>query len=142
MTHIRETITKNMLVRHAAMLLIAAAFLAMSFLAYVNLLEFTVPTSYAFIAQAANGDFWMYLLALCSGFIVVAVFRDALYRQAMSAAAGFMFVWSFFNLIWGLSTVNGQPVSLAGPVLGFALAGGAFIMAVAPLPPQAGGPHS
>lgn len=120
--------------RHAAMILLAGVFFTMSALAYVNLLEFTVPTSYVFIAQAANGDFWMYLHAACGLFVIAAVFRPALYRQAMSAAAGFMFVWSFFNLVWGLSTVDGQPVSLAGPVLGGAIAAGAFIMALAPMP--------
>lgn len=131
-----------MAVRHAAMLLLAGAFLTMALLACIGLLEFTVPTSYAFIAQAASGGFWMYLHAACGVFIIVAIFHDAFYRQAMSAAAGFMFAWSFFNLIWGLSTVDGKAVSLAGPVLGGAIAGGAFIMALAPPAPSGGGQSS
>ncbi len=142
MPHLRQVVAKNLAVRHAAMLILAGAFLSMSFLGCVDLLEYTIPTSYAFIAQAANGDFWTFVHALCGVFIIVAIFRDNLYKQAMSAAAGFMFGWSFFNLVWGLSTVDGRHVSLAGPVLGFGIAGGAYIMAIAPLPPPSGGPQS
>lgn len=135
----KEYLTKDLRVRHAAMMVVAMAFFSMAFLAYINLLEFTVPTEYQFISYAASGEFWLPILALCGVFIVAAMFKDRLYRQAMSAAAGFMFTWSFFNMIWGVSTVDDRAVSLAGPTLGFALSLGSFIMAVAPLPHHEGG---
>ena len=117
----------------------AGAHLSLAFLAYIDLLEFTIPTEFRFIAFAAEGDLWLWIHLACGLFVVTAIFIPRLYRQAMSASAGFLFGWSFFNMVWGLSTVGARDVSLAGPVLGLALAGGAYIMAVAPLPHEGGG---
>ena len=122
------------------MCVMAGAHLSLAFLAYVDLLEFTIPTEYKFISLAANSDLWFWLHLLCGLFVAAAIYFPRLYRQAMSASAGFLFGWAFFNMVWGLSTVGARDVSLAGPVLGFALAGGAYIMAIAPLPHD-GGDH-
>lgn len=114
--------------------MVAFAHFGLALLAYFGLLQFTIPSEFRFLEYAADNGMWGWIHVLCGLFLIAAVFRSRLDRQALSASAGFLFGWSFFNLLWGLSTIDPKGVSLAGPLLGFILASGAYLMAIAPLP--------
>lgn len=118
--------------RAAAVILIGVGHLALALLGFLSLLEFTVPTVYPFISVVASAAVWQWVFLTLSIVIFLSVGWHSLEKQAMAASAGFLGTWAFFNFLWGISTVNGQPVSLAGPTLGFILAGASYLLAVHP----------
>lgn len=103
-------------------------------LAFLDLLSFTQPSRFNVIELAADSDLWGWIFALTGvallhGLLVGPDRHRVAMSRACSASAAFLGAWSFFTLMWGLTTVI--PVSLAvfGPAV-FSVVG-AQVLAVA-----------
>ena len=109
---------------------VAATAVWMSALATLDLLNFTQTSQYDVIELAANSFLWGWIFAFTAVFLIAALIgrRWGMEGKACSLAAAFFLTWSFFTLLWGLSTDH--PVSLASPGLAVFVAIGAQILAV------------
>jgi len=102
-------------------------------LAFFDLLSFTQPSEYAIIELAADSRAWGWLFASAATILIVVLIRGPerhmlAASRACSVSAAMLGTWSFFTLLWGLTTE--YPVSLAvfGPAV-FSVVG-AQILAV------------
>lgn len=120
----------------------AAIHAYLAILGWVGLLDYTVPTQYEVLQQIAAQDYWSWIMIGCSVFLLVSLrapYKHVTFRRhtselplaAVACNTGFtmLFVWAFFNLVWGLSAQ--RPVSLAGPGLAFAVSFGELVLATA-----------
>ena len=126
-------------------LVIAAAHLYLATLAHFDLLNFTQPTVFRVLTQAASTDAWMWIHASV-GLLLVAVlligpesypelrwlgrrWTSALPLGSLACSVGFaaMTTWAFFYALWGLTAI--RPVTLAGPGLAIVVALGEQLLA-------------
>lgn len=109
----------------------------LSVLGFLGLLNYTVPTKYEALDEAAGDQIWAWVHLACAVLLVVSLVGD---RRGWTARNGYpftalacnigfamMFTWAFFNLLWGLTAQ--RPVSLAGPGLAFVVAAGEQLLA-------------
>ena len=103
-------------------------------LAFTGLLSFTQPSQYELIHFVADSDWWGWIFGLIGLALIVVLFTGpekhlVAMSRSCSTAAAFLGTWSFFTLLWGLTT--SVPVSLAvfGPAV-FSVVG-AQVLAVA-----------
>ena len=96
-------------------------------LAFAELLSFTQPSEYELIHLAADSVLWGWIFGLIGLTLIGVLFAGP--SRTCSTAAAFLGTWSFFTLMWGLTTP--VPVSLAvfGPAV-FSVVG-AQVLAVA-----------
>jgi hypothetical protein len=103
---------------------VALAFVHVWFagLAFFDRLSFTQPSEYAVLQYAADSVWWGWLFAATGVALVVLLIlnpykHNVAASRACSTSAAFIGVWSFFTLMWGLTTA--YPVSLAvfGPAV-------------------------
>ncbi len=103
-------------------------------LAFAELLSFTQPSEYELIHLAADSVLWGWIFGLIGLTLIGVLFagpekHPVAMSRTCSTAAAFLGTWSFFTLMWGLTTP--VPVSLAvfGPAV-FSVVG-AQVLAVA-----------
>jgi hypothetical protein len=120
----------------------AGAHIYLAALATVNLLNFTVPSTFPLLAEIGNEDYWIWAQGLSATLLVLSLLspkQHVVWRSHRSAlpittlacnlGAAMMFAWALFNMVWGLSAA--RPVSLAGPGLAFVVAFGEHLLALA-----------
>lgn len=98
-------------------------------------LNFTVPSEYPLLHLMASSHVWTWIHAGVTVVLLSSLHKPykpcwlGTNRAAAACSVGFatMFIWAFFNMLWGLSTIS--PVSLAGPGLAFAVAAGEQLLA-------------
>jgi hypothetical protein len=109
-------------------LIVAASQFLLMALGVANRLSFSVPTRYPLLQQTLNSPVWTIFHGLCFVAIVVALKRGKGIVTALGAATGVLSAWAFLSLLWGLSTPT--PVSLAGPILGGAIATLSYLLTI------------
>ena len=110
------------------MTFVALGHLSLAVLASMDRLAITVPAESRLLLQMADNGAWLVIHLVCSLFIWISLWYNKFEIQAMSMSCGFIGVWGFINLLWGLNTP--RPVSLAGPILGMTLAGVSWSVAM------------
>lgn len=114
----------------------AVAHGGLSALGMFNLLDYTVPTRYVLIAEVGGDHRWVWIHGLIAIALMLSLIRPywrpwkhspRITSLVGSLAFGAMAGWSFFALLWGMSSI--RPVSLAGPLLGFVVAAGEHLLA-------------
>ena len=109
-------------------LLVAASHLSLAILGLSNRLAYSVPPRYQFLEQTLSNPLWAVLHGLCFALIMSAVIANKHHVPALSSATGVMAAWAFLSLLWGLSSLQVQGPSLAGPVLGGAISTLSYIL--------------
>lgn len=114
----------------------AAAHGYLSILGMLGFLNYTVPTRYELLDEVASATLWAWLHGITAVILIASLanpcwrvhrFDAPIAAVVTSVGFAFMFVWAFFNMLWGLTTI--RPVSLAGPGLAFSVAVGEQLLA-------------
>lgn len=109
-------------------LVVAGSHFALMLLGLTDRLAFTLPTRYELLTITLENPMWFILHSICFVSIIGALKMDRGVIQALGAATGVMGAWAFLSLLWGLTTPT--PVSLAGPVLGGAVATLSYLLTI------------
>ncbi len=113
--------------RIAATLALVGLHLYLTIIGTFDRLNYTVPTRYRLIEEAADSEIWVGIHLTIAVSLLVGLWHNRGWEwRACSVSAGFMGAWAFFNLLWGLSVVS--PVSLAAPGLAAFAAFGAHVL--------------
>lgn len=118
--------TKRRKTRQAATAVVGVGCSMLACAAAADRLSYTVPPIYEFLALCAFQPMWAWIFAGCALALAVSLMYDRWHVPALAAATGAIGVWSFLNLLWGLNPI--RPVSLAGPILGAAVAGISYLL--------------
>lgn len=121
-------VTARVKARRVAEGFVASGHFGLFFLAAVDQLAITIPSEFQFLVLLADNSTWLPIHLVCGLVVSYTIFSNRGHIRSLGLSAGFMGAWGFFNLFAGL-TAN-KPVSLAGPVLGLALSGVAYSVAM------------
>lgn len=110
-------------------LIVAFSHLVLMILGITDRLAFTVPTRYELLKITLENPMWFILHGACFLAIVITLKVNSGVIQALASATGVMGSWAFLSFLWGLTTPT--PVSLAGPVLGGAIATLSYLLTIA-----------
>lgn len=119
---------QRVVTRKVTMVVIASAHFALALLGVVNRLNFTVAPEYRLLRLLADSNMWVGIHLIAAVFVAISLVLNRFQIQSLSYSAGFMGCWALFNLLWGLNAVT--PVSLAGPILGVAVSGVSYSVAM------------
>ena len=110
-------------------LVVSGSHFALMVLGLTDRLAFTLPTRYELLTVTLENPMWFIFHGICFITIIITLKIDRGVIQALGAATGVMGAWGFLSFLWGLTTPT--PVSLAGPVLGFAVATLSYLLTIA-----------
>ena len=91
-------------------------------LAFADLLSFTQPSRFNAIQLAADSRAWGWLFASAGVILIIVLARGAekhalAASRACSASAAMLGTWSFFTLLWGLTTDYPVSLEVFGPAV-------------------------